>query len=332
MSTFGTESAQIEREVEAQRRKVENRIGEIRERLSPGQLVDELLGMTKDGGQHFASNLGHTVSANPLPAALLGISLVWLMAGQGSKAPQNASRSSWQDDDYAYATINGRLRRTSHAADDAGDWYSSFVDDSGRAYRARSNDHGHRAGHFIDDAGRKFGGFIDETGHLVRDFRDEAGNRLEDAAGWASNAWSDAQRTVSNTAGQLADQAKQLGGGLQNQADRATRMVMDTFQDQPLVAGALAFAAGAALGAALPHTAQEDAAIGEVADKVRGKAAEVAADVYEEGKARAADLYEKGKESLGDLYEEVVAPEDSGALEKTNSNAPGQLSRSGDLH
>lgn len=319
MSTFGSESAQLEREVEAQRQKVESRIGEIRDRLSPGQLVDELLTMTKDGGQNFAANLGHTVGANPLPATLLGISLVWLMSSQGSKGSSSTATSSWRDDEeLPYATISGRLRRTAHEDDGTGEWYSSFADDTGRTYRAKSNQLGHRAGHFMDDAGRKFGGFIDETGHRVKDIRDEAGNRLEEATGWASQTWSDVKRQVSDTTSQLTDQAKHLGGNVQNQADRASRMLLDTFQNQPLVAGALAFAAGAALGAALPHTAQEDAAIGELGDKVRGKAAEVAADVYEEGKARAADLYEKGKDGVADLYDEVVSQ--AGGAEETPPN------------
>lgn len=332
MSTFDTGSAQIEREVEAQRRKVENRIDEIRERLSPGQLVDELLGMTKDGGQHFAANLGKTVSNNPLPATLLGVSLIWLMSGQNAKAEQSTGRSSWHDDDYPYATINGRLRRASHAPDSSGDWYTTFTDDSGRTYRALSDEHGHRAGHFLDEAGRKFGGFIDETGHRVRDFRDEAGNRLEEAAGWASNAWSDVQKSVSDTADHLADQARHLGGGVHNQAERATRMLMDNFQSQPLVAGALAFAAGAALGAALPHTAQEDAAVGKVADEVRGKAAEVAGELYEDGKAAAAELYEKGKEGLSQVYDDVVSAEHTEAGDQNEAGSSAQNGRQGDLH
>ena len=315
-----TGSAQIEREVEAQRRKVEDRIGEIRERLSPGQLVDELLNMGKDGGQNFVSNLGQAVGSNPVPAALLGISLVWLMSGQGkASAPAAASAPAPRYDEYAYATINGRLRRTSHSSDESGNWYSSFADDSGRTYRAPSNQHGHRSGHFIDDAGRKFGGFIDETGHRVRDFRDEAGNRLDDAAGWASNTWSDLQHAVSDTAGNIADQAKHLGGDMQHQAERASRMLMDTFHKQPLVAGALAFAAGAALGAALPHTDEEDAVLGEMGDQLRSKAREVAGDVYEDGKAVAAELYEKGKEGVGEIYEDVSAPASS-----TAEPTPGQ--------
>src|SRR6478752_2217364 len=111
MSTMERDSAQIEREVEAQHRRVEDRIGEIRERLSPGQLVDELLSYSKNGGQQFAANLGQTVSNNPLPAALLGISLVWLMSGQGPRlAASHPSSSPAREpnrsrSDYPYATV-----------------------------------------------------------------------------------------------------------------------------------------------------------------------------------------------------------------------------------
>lgn len=309
MSSYGKDSAQLEQEVEEQRQRIENRIGEIKERLSPGQLVDELLSYTKDGGQHFAANLGQTVTSNPLPAALLGISLVWLMSGQGPKlsAPAPAPRyTSRVGDDYPYASVSGRLRRVSHTADDSGKWFSEFEDEGGKRFKAESNELGHRAGEFIDDAGRKFGGFIDETGHRIQDFRDEAGNRLDEAAGWASQAWHDLRHQVGDALGSVQHQAQNLSSGAQHQTERATRVIMDSFQNQPLVAGALAFAAGAALGAALPHTSQEDSAVGELADEVRGKAIDVASEVYEEGKSRVADLYEKGKEGAAKVYDDTV--------------------------
>ena len=306
MSTYSKDSAQLEREVEEQRQKIENRIGEIRERLSPGQIVDELLSYTKNGGQNFAANLGQTVSNNPMPAALLGISLVWLMSGQGPKLSMPHSEPARpRGDEYPYATVSGGFRRVSHTADEAGNWYSEFEDTAGKRYKAKSNELGHRASEFIDDAGRKFGGFIDEAGHRVRDFQDEAGNRFDDAAGWASHAFHDVQHGVGHAVDQVSQQAQQLGGAAQQQVDRTTRMAMDLFKDQPLVAGALAFAAGAAIGAALPHTEQEDQAVGKVADKVKRQAAEAASDVYEDGKARAAELYDKGKEGAAQVYSDA---------------------------
>jgi len=317
MSTYSKDSAQLEREVEEQRQRIENRIGEIRDRLSPGQIVDELLSYTKNGGQHFAANLGQTVSNNPLPAALLGISLVWLMSGQGPKLamPHMASdRPRAPRQEYPYATISGGMRRVSHAADPSGKWYSEFEDTAGKRYKAEANELGHRAGEFIDNAGRRFGGFIDDAGHRVRDFQDEAGNRLDEAMGWASHTFHDLQQGVGETLGHVAEKA-------QHQMDRSSRMAIDMFQNQPLVAGALAFAAGAALGAALPHTAQEDQAVGAVADKLKSKAAEAASDVYEEGKARAADLYEKGKEGAAQVYDDLR----SAASERGGSNRPSEL-------
>jgi len=289
MSTYSKDSAELEREVEAQRQKVESRIDEIRERLSPGQIVDELLSYTKNGGQNFAANLGQTVSNNPMPAALLGISLVWLMSGQGPKLSAGHSEPARPRNDYSraseypYATVSGGMRRVSHAADPSGKWYSEWEDTGGKRYKAESNELGHRVSEFMDDTGRKFGGLIDDTGHRVRDFQDEAGNRFEDAMGWASHTLHDMQHGVGET----------------------TRMAMDMFRDQPLVAGALAFAAGAAIGAALPHTDQEDQAIGKVADQVKGKAVEAASEVYEDGKAKAAELYEKGKDGAAQVYDDV---------------------------
>lgn len=306
MSTYWKDSAQLEREVEEQRQKIESRIGEIRERLSPGQIVDELLSYTKNGGQHFAANLGQTVSNNPLPAALLGISLVWLMSGQGPKLSMPHSEPVRpRGAEYPYATVSGGMRRVSHAADATGEWYSEWEDNAGKRYKAKSNQLGHRASEFIDDTGRKFGGFIDEAGHRVRDFQDEAGNRFDDAAGWASHVFQDMQQGVTHAVDQVTQQAQQLGGAAQHQVDRSARMAMDMFREQPLVAGALAFAAGAAIGAALPHTDQEDQAIGKIADKVKQQAADTALEVYEEGKAGAAELYDKGKEGAAKVYSDM---------------------------
>jgi hypothetical protein len=309
MSSFGKDSAQLEREVEEQRQRVESRIGEIRDRLSPGQLVDEVLSYTKDGGQHFAANLGHTVASNPLPAALLGISLIWLMTGQGPRLamPHGDAKPQLRDEtEYPYASATGgRLRRIGHSADETGKWHSEFEDLGGKRYKAESNELGHRLGAFVDDAGRKFGGFIDEAGHRVRDFQDEAGNRLDEAGGWASHRWHDVQEGVGAAIGQVAQQAQNLTGASHHQFDRASNAVISGFNSQPLVAGALAFAAGAALGSALPHTDQEDKLLGKVGDKARREAAHAASDLYETGKEKAAELYEKGKDGAAQLYDEA---------------------------
>ena len=307
-------SAQLEREVEAQRVRVEERLGEIKERLSPGQLLDEALSYTKHGGAHFASNLGSQISANPIPATLVGVGLAWLISANASgRTSTNGHLHGGTFEDYPYANIgSGGLKRVGHAADDSGQYWSEFETSAGQRYKAKSDKLGNRASHFTDEAGKMFAGFIDETGNRVSDFRDEAGNMIEGARIWASHSWQDLQSTVGSIGNAVRGAAsgvmsgtQHMGSGMQHQGDVLSRQIARLFDEQPLVAGALAFAAGAALGAALPHTEQEDKLLGKQGDKVRSEAGRAAADIYERGKEKAADLYEDVTERAGEVYGEA---------------------------
>jgi hypothetical protein len=333
MSYENKSSSELEREVEAQRNRVENRIGEIKDRLSPGQLLDEALSYTKNGGAHFASNLGQQISANPIPAALVGIGVAWLMSGRGTPhLPQFSTHHSAEGDYHPYANIgSGALKRVSHKADETGQWWAEFETSAGDRYKAMTNDVGERAGHFVDQAGRMFSGFIDEAGNRIRDFQDEAGNRLGDAQGWANHNWHDLKQAISggmnavgsaarNAASGVVSGGRHLGGNMQQQTDQLTRQVANLFEQQPLIAGALAFAAGAALGAALPHTEQEDHLIGEQADEVRRKAGKVAGKAYQRGKEQVAELYDEVTEKAGELYGETKDRLNSGG----NGASPSQ--------
>jgi hypothetical protein len=315
-------SAELEREVAAQRQRVESRIGEIKDRLSPGQLLDEALSYTKHGGAHFASNLGQQISANPLPAALVGVGLAWLISstangGSGHHASASFDRGHDEDDYYPYARVAGSgLRRVSHQADDTGQWWSEFETSSGQRYRAKANEFGERAGHFTDEAGKMFSGFVDDAGNRIRDFQDEAGNALTQMRGWADHNWRDLRHGLSSglagvgsaargAASNVMSGTRHLGGSMQHQSDQLSRQIVNLFDQQPLVAGALAFAVGAAVGAALPHTAQEDEVLGEQADKLRSKATKEAGKLYEKGKEKAAEIYKDAATEAGKVYGDV---------------------------
>lgn len=321
--TYDSKSAaNLEREVTEQRNRVEARIGEIKDRLSPGQLLDEALSYTKHGGAHFASNLGSQIAANPLPAALVGVGLAWLISstasGNGSHHASAPVDRSYDDDSYyPYARVSsGALKRVSHQADEAGQWWSEFETSSGQRYKAMSDKSGGRGGHFVDEAGKKFSGFIDEAGNRVRDFQDEAGNMLEQARDWADHNWrgfrhhlgsgiSSVGHAARDAVGGVMSGTRHLGGSVQQQSDQLSRQVVNLFDQQPLIAGALAFAVGAAVGAALPHTAQEDELLGEQADKLRHKAAHQAGKLYEQGKEKAAELYEDASAQAEQIYSDV---------------------------
>jgi ElaB/YqjD/DUF883 family membrane-anchored ribosome-binding protein len=330
-------SEQLQREVEVQRSRVETTIDQIQEKLSPGQLVDELLAYTKGGGGEFVASLQRNVTANPLPVALLGVSLAWLMAkpaGPESRAADTSTIRSdrhwddsinqqrgyssndsddFDDEEYPVTIITGEsLQRLGKVTDERGFSYSEFADDAGKKFRALSDARGNRAGHFVDEAGHRYKGFTNAAGEEVKHFRDEAGNILDAASGWASHSWKkareklhDARDAVRSGAGAGRNRAGQATDAVRHQMDDLSQTLVHQFRDQPLVGGALAFALGAALGSALPHTAQEDALLGEAADTVKGKIGDHASEIYEDGKEKAADLYESATAKVGELYQQA---------------------------
>jgi hypothetical protein len=108
---------QLEARSDVERREVENTVGEIRRRLSPGQLVDELLAYTKDGGGEFISNLGRQATDNPLPVSLIGAGLAWFLFSKGG----SSHRSSHTDAAGVSAQAGYSKANSSSAIQDAGE-------------------------------------------------------------------------------------------------------------------------------------------------------------------------------------------------------------------
>jgi ferritin-like metal-binding protein YciE len=66
----------IEREVAAHRANIADTVSEIKERLSPGELLDGILRDTRT--RNAVSRLAPAIARNPLPIVLIGIGALWL--------------------------------------------------------------------------------------------------------------------------------------------------------------------------------------------------------------------------------------------------------------
>ena len=82
-----SDAAELEREAEAARARLSDTADQIRAKMSPGQMMDEVLNQFRggDGSQMFA-NLRDQARDNPMALALVGSGLAWLMMGSGSHA------------------------------------------------------------------------------------------------------------------------------------------------------------------------------------------------------------------------------------------------------
>jgi hypothetical protein len=75
-----SQSEQFEREAEETRWQLAGTLDELRDRITPGRVVDRLIDYTREGlAAEFLRNIGREVRENPMPLVLIGIGIAWLM-------------------------------------------------------------------------------------------------------------------------------------------------------------------------------------------------------------------------------------------------------------
>ena len=123
MADSTDDTDQIERDLAATRTRMDRRLDELGDKLAPNQLVsDTLTQVTGGNGAAFAQTLIAKAKANPIPAALVGVGIAWLMAS----SQNNASR--------AEPDLRTRLRSAEAGVvrlqDEHPDVHASRVDDA----------------------------------------------------------------------------------------------------------------------------------------------------------------------------------------------------------
>jgi ElaB/YqjD/DUF883 family membrane-anchored ribosome-binding protein len=286
-----TNSVQLEREAEQTRSRLAETLDELRERMTPGQLVDQAVDYAKaSGGGVFVRNLKQQMTGNPLPVALIGAAMVWLMLS----TPQ---RSASTDSTSGAATQNkfGATRDTTTRA-------SARISEAGQEQGADISDWASAAGAGLSQAVRQVG----EQAQGI------AGQTRESAEYWGTDAMEQARQKASSLAEGISSgyesaksQASDAYGRVSDKASRATSAAASSVSDfgqragdagkdllqfcktQPLLLAGLGLALGAIIGSLIPPTETEDRLMGDTSDHVRGQARAVAKDQYEKAKSAA---------------------------------------------
>lgn len=235
-------------EIERTRADMSETVDAIQDRLSPQNLKDQAKDRVKEAtvgkAQEAGSGIVDTIKANPLPAALTGIGLGWLLA---SARRQNSTRSQYRDvSRYRTPTNEYAPKVREYPIEDG------YEEDNGSS------------------AGEVLGHARDKAGETATHAKDKAG----DLAGRAQNGASDLGSRTREKAGQLGSQARhqagRAGGGFQRMLD-----------ENPLAVGAVAVGAGAAIGLAIPETSKEHEVMGEARDTVVEKGKEKAQETQQ---------------------------------------------------
>jgi len=75
-----SQSARLEREAEETLWQLSGTLEELRGRMTPGRVVDQVIDYTRGSpASEFLSNLGRDVRENPMPLVVVGIGILWLL-------------------------------------------------------------------------------------------------------------------------------------------------------------------------------------------------------------------------------------------------------------
>lgn len=295
-------TAEIEREVEAKRREVEATLDALRAKLNGGQIMENVARSFWSAGGHgneVMSNLGRQMKDNPLPVALTGIGLAWLLMSR-SRATEEAEpqvpppppaeppvpRVFDQEDYAADAAEHGPehavrelmagsfdLREDAPATASGLDEAKMEADEKehGAAYVLARLKAGHYRASRENAAARR----------AIYDRARLAADEVRYGASYVSTQLQAGAYQVSDAASQAYAQARQAAQGAARTASHASRKVQrnatDFITEEPLIAGALGIALGAMIGALLPSTKQEDEVLGPYRDRLRDDAMAFAA-------------------------------------------------------
>jgi hypothetical protein len=255
-------SAELERDVRRSRAQVEEALHELRDRLSPGEWVDQIAHY----GGTFTRGLGQIAKHNPVPVALVGVGLAWILLGSGrnDRLPRAADLTP---DDLA----DPDWPETHPEAESFGAQVRAFADEpaggsSAAAARARAG---------LSEAAERTRAGFEEMGSGSQAAGAADSRRRRFVAGAR-------QRAARMRVG-VAEGVRRTEARARDYHHRTREGFFHAMQRQPLVLGALGLAAGAALGAMLPPSRQEDELIGDTSDQLK----QCAKAGYREGFAKA---------------------------------------------
>ena len=319
-------SSEIRADIDQTRASVGEKIDQLQARLDPNKLkqqaqetVQEMLNDTASSMTEYVrshkdemvSSVAEAARRNPLPTALVGLGLGWLILesmGGNKREDRYDSRYDRWESERRYLSNRDRFEGStgrSEVAQGRGQYYNdsftSAPDYSATGYPTstasntmnRSEFQGKQEygnGHQSQNPLAKATDAVKET---VSDVTSDLKERVGDVSQEIKERVGDVKERLGGAVGDVREQASHMGQQTPNnmyragnqmeewqsraryEGQRRGEQVMRNLEDNPLTYGAIALAAGAALALFLPQTRTENRAFGEIRDQVMEKGQEV---------------------------------------------------------
>ena len=258
-------------QIEETRTQMGQTIEQLQERLSPERIKQETQEAIRDATigkvnqmknkaeyemRSWPTRVTRTIRENPLPSALIGIGIGWLLVSdrdETSYGQYNDYDHRYYDDDI-YSGRNRRYQepRLAHRPNDG----LGVVNEGQDWIKNRTNEARDRVGTAVETVQEKANDTTEATERRAKEF----GQQVQETA-------RETQQYAQETAEQFEDYAREG-------ARRTKQMFWDVLEEKPLMLGVAALAAGAVLGISLPTTPTEDRLMGERRDHLVEEAKE----------------------------------------------------------
>ncbi len=305
---------EIERDIESRRSDLSSNLDALQDKFSLDTMVRQLGDQFREHGGDLGKSITEQVKANPIPLALTGIGLAWLMMGNSQK-PATRSHGVDQEDDYRRSRLDaGRPYTPPSAGIPPRGPVPAWADDDDMGYADRSPTRPtHDTG--LRSAGMGTGstqsampgsstGYTSSPGSTsapVSDASDDGDGRMARARQRLSegteNLSEEGRKRVIAARQRAVEMRRSTMRSVQSGSDAAA----DFYEQQPLVIGALALAVGAALGGALPRTRMEDDAMGDQSDALIREAEAI----FEEERAKAEKVVKAAADEANTIASET---------------------------
>lgn len=316
------EADAIRSDIDVTRRRMDDTMDALKERLKGRHLIDEILGFFRGKASDGDSRLHHmkdtlsnsantamhavvdTVKANPLPALVIGAGVAWMIY----ETRRDRTAGQWREDETFSDDV--RLSQVQYDPD-----YS----DRPLEYPTAST------------PGQSEFGMTEEKGKLG-----QMAENLGDKASAAKEKVRDKLTDMKHRAGEKMQGMRQRATEMSSQAREKAQVaytqtrerVVTTAQDHPLELGLGLLATGLLIGLLIPTPAPVNRTIGPAADRLRQRTRETGREMLEKGRrvARAATDAAKEEAQAQGLTPESLK-EKAGAVAEHSKEAASEAAR-----
>ncbi len=282
------------------REKVADTADELKTRLSPSHIKEEVKDYVRDGSEQLFRSIEQKARENPIQAVAIGAGLAYPLFGllRSIPLPIMLVGAGLLLARQAGGGGNGSVQRMAGKVSDAGVMGASRIGEAAQG-----------AGAALSAGAESVAGKVRGTAHDLRDsvagmgqaavstakgaaqdIRDRVSGMADDVSGMAQAAASTVKDTAAKATETVSGAASALGNKAAELGTQSRNAVEDLVERNPLLVAGVGLAIGAAIAACLPRSEAENRMFGERSDALKDRAREAVSDGVDRAKDAAAGL------------------------------------------